>query len=443
MQRTSKSQIRRRILTRTAAITASFSLSWAAGAQSAEECVAPFVTKRQFEAMVRDVVVDDSMRLVLETTYQVYAEGMEAMRQSAEQEAEKAGLLHLRAVIDGRWDAEPHEVRAWELAVREAFAQTWPAADELLANFELDLTISVDSSQAASIRQRLPALHRELFLHARQAVPGTVEPRVALGDNVDLIRIFRHESRPGGPLQLYGGNVGAVPDLTEQIRASGLQVQTVLSEYESQLDSILMKSFPGDRAGALKRMQAETKGDAAAMRELDQAAFERWHALYMLNRQTADRVTSVLAATDARAAKAWSDAVDSTTAPWLFVPEPADEAAAWIADREDISAETKAEARSMSEQFLARRTELRRTMLEFIVHQRVQLRAMIHPTGKTGAQLRRDDADIRRAQVAIDARVHELIALEATTRVKLVRLLGDERSAEMLKAISSTKRGRK
>ena len=82
-------------------------------------------------------------------------------------------------------------------------------------------------------------------------------------------------------------------------------------------------------------------------------------------------------------------------------------------------------------------------MLEFIVHQRVQLRAMIHPTGKTGAQLRRDDADIRRAQVAIDARVHELIALEATTRVKLVRLLGDERSAEMLKAISSTKRGRK
>jgi hypothetical protein len=313
----------------------------------------------------------------------------------------------------------------------------------LLENFELDLTLALDPSQAAVIAKQIPVLHRELFLHTRQAGLGTVEPRAYLGDSIDLIRQFNRDARAGGPLQLYGPDAGVLPDPSEQHRAARARIQSVLSEYESQLDPILKKIFPGDRELVLKRLRAESKGEQAGRRELDQAAFERWHLLYMLNRQTSDRIASVLAAVDPQAASAWDAAVKGTTAPWLFKSEPVDDAAKWIENREGLAAEKKAEAQRLYADFATKRDSLRNSLLEFVVHQRVQLRSMIHPTGTTGARLERSDSDIQKAQIAIDARVHELIALEATTRVKLVRLLGDEIGAEMLRAISTSKRGRR
>jgi hypothetical protein len=388
--------------------------------QSAAEVVQPAVEREHYEQLCRRLHLQREDRVISDAAFEQYAADLLTLRDGAQSAAETAGLDRVRQVVSGRGTATPAQLAAWELAVLEAFALAWPEADRLFDTLQRDLEMHLGSVPASSdLPGAMRSLRRETLLHPRQ--DGALHDESYLGDGMDLIQLLEHMAGSGQIPPLLGSG-----DAQGLIQPGG-PLGGILASYETQLDALLTQTWEAHRLSPLLRKRAQAATTKAGLARIEADDVDRWQSFLNLNRQSANQIGAALAAAvGAGAQAAWHQRVAEAMAPWLHKPEFSDAAWTWMTSH--LEGAALAEAEKVYASFVTARSAARKRAIDAIIAARTQSRTMMRPLAGSTT---RSTAASPRVQQQLDAKFHELIALEASTRSKLLDLLSDEQRRAM------------
>jgi hypothetical protein len=327
--------------------------------ESAADYLEPRIHRQQFMALIQPLKLSAEQRNLAELAFGDYTAAITNLTRQFDEQALQAGRQTVQDALAGKARIAPDELKRLRVAVLRVYEQAWPAVDQALHDLLTTVEVSLTPSQEPIYQQGLRELHRKILLHPRQAASDYQE---YAGDGVDMLLLAQAALGDGGELQSVGLSA----------------LQNILNAYEQQLDVILVQTASEHRSGKLLRKIAAIEKDAAAAREQEQAALQRWKQIYQLNQHTANLIGDAAAATAGEQARQqWMDRFDQACFTWLYPRKKPDRQIEWIR-KQDLSAETRQNAENIHLNYLSRRKALSRRAIELMVRGRLEFQTMIY-----------------------------------------------------------------
>lgn len=340
-------------------------LTWAAPAmaqEAADDYLEPRVTRTQFAALCGPLQLGREQRNITELAFSDYTTELADLAQQLNAKANEAGRQTANDALAGKARVAPDELKRIRAAVLKIYEQGFSTVDESLNTLLASVSSVLTPDQTPEFDRGVRALHRDIYLHPRQAASDYPE---YAGDGVDLILLAQAASQDGGELQSVDPNA----------------LQEILSAYEMQLDSYLVQTAPGYRQGKLARKIATIEKDSATLRSEEQASLQRWKSLYELNQHAKELIGNLILAshgeTGAQARQQWLDRVEKASFTWLFPRKKPDREMDWMRQQQ-LPEATMQKATEIYDQYLSKRKALSSKAIELMIRGRLEFQTILY-----------------------------------------------------------------
>lgn len=383
-------------------------------AQSAVgDFIEPRVTVQQFHQLCQHIGIDPSQRSITETLFSHYTQTLTDLTARLQQEAAAAGEQQVLDALAGRGRLSSDELAQRRIAVLRVYEQAGPVADEALADLLFGLEVILTPEQTARFPAAVRALRRAILLHPRQAASNVQE---YAGDGVDVLALADEAMREGG--ELHGISPHALAD--------------ILTQYEYELDALLVETAAAHRQGKVARRIADIEKNRQALQREQQAALKRWQQLYELNRHAVTQIGEIVRAQLGEAAsQRWKERFDRASFTWLYPRRTPDRQIEWMRHAQ-LDDALMQQAEAIYAEYVKKRNELSRRAIELMLRSRIEfqtiLYAMMDPTSM-------DDRMQQSLHQELLRNTGEVTTLETHTAAMLENLLDEQTRKAMRDAL--------